>query len=110
LAEVIRHLSPERFPRLNRYRLSEVEATLSAVIDIRDTTGLGIELEHLVGAYDMTNTQELAASAIERGCEAMLVPSATMLGDNLVAFPTQLRASSSLVVVGSRDPRLYVPR
>jgi hypothetical protein len=44
------------------------------------------------------------------GAEAVLVPSATGMGDNLVLFPDQLTAASRLTVISSRDPRLYVPR
>ncbi len=38
----------------------------------------------------------------------MLVPSATLLGDNLIVFNRNLDESSRMTVVESVDPRLYV--
>lgn len=52
--------------------------------------------------------QELAAASIARGAEAVLVPSATRLGDNLILFPSNIKPTSRIDVVNSRDPMLYV--
>ncbi len=46
----------------------------------------------------------LPALALE--AEAVLVPSATRLGDNLVILPDRLRQDSRIEPVGSIDPRL----
>jgi len=110
LGEVLRHFSPRLLPRLNAYRLSEIEVELRATLDCRDAAVLGVAPDKLTKDYDFTMTQSLAGAAIARGAEAILVPSATGLGDNLVVFPTALDASSRLTVLGSRDPRLYVQR
>jgi hypothetical protein len=67
-------------------------------------------VEDLIRDNDFSTTQELAAAAIALRAEAVLVVSATGLGDNLVVFPRMLRDSSILRAIGSRDPRLYVPR
>ncbi len=40
----------------------------------------------------------------------MLVPSATLLGDNLIVFDRNLDELSRITVVESVDPRLYVDR
>jgi len=110
LGEVLRHFTPELLPQLNEYRLSELEVELEAVLDCRDSAALGLSPKDLTRDYDFTITQEVAAAAIAQGAEGILVPSATGLGDNLVVFPAQLHGTSRLAAVGSRDPRLYVPR
>lgn len=109
LGEVLRHFTPELLPQLSEYRLSQIEVQLEAVFDCRDATALGLTRDDLIRDYDFAVTQEIAAAAIAEGAEAILVPSATGLGDNLVVFTAQLHAASTLAVVTSRDPRLYVP-
>lgn len=97
-------------PRLNTYRISEIEVELGTVVDCREIATLGISLDDLLNDLDYTISQRLAAAALAMGAEGLLVPSATRLGDNLVVFSTQLRLDSRLDVIGSRDPVLYVER
>jgi len=52
----------------------------------------------------------LGCVALDAGAEAILVPSATRLGENLIIFPDNLQASSRVEVVDYRHPRLYVER
>ena len=103
-------MSPKSMPRLNTYRLSEIEVELSKVVDCRNITALGISLDDLLNDLDYTVSQRIGAAALAMGAEGLLVPSATWLGDNLVVFPTQLCPDSRLEIVGSRDPVLYVER
>lgn len=110
LGEVLRHLTSERLSRLNGYRLSEIILDLTATLDCRDATAFGLPHDALLHDTDYRATQALAAAATARGVEGLLVPSATLLGDNLVVFPTNLRSGSRLEVASARDPRLYVPR
>jgi len=110
LGEILRHISPEFLANLNEYRVSELEVETEAVLDCRDAAALGLDPDDLVHDYEFEITHELAAAAIARDAEGILVPSATRLGDNLIVFPNRLRKASRLVVIGSRDPRLYVPR
>lgn len=110
LGEVLRRLSPELMHQLNEYRLSELDVELQAVLDCRNADVLGLTADDLVRDYDLAISQEIGAAAVAEGAEGILVPSATRLGDNLVVFPNQLQSTSRLVVIGSRDPRLYVPR
>ncbi len=110
LAEVLRHFSPELTPRINGYRLTEMEVSLSAVLDCRDPARIGIALDDLTRDYDFAVPQAIAAAALVRDAEALLIPSATALGDNIVVFPEQLRSSSQLAVIASRAPRLFVRR
>lgn len=107
---MLRHLTPERLSRLNDYRLSEVEANLAAILDCRDAAVFGLSRDALLHDTDYRATQALAAAAIAHGAEALLVPSATLLGDNLVVFPVDLSLERRLAVVSARDPRLFVPR
>jgi RES domain-containing protein len=110
LGEVLRHFNPQLMPRLNQYRLTELNVDLEAVLDCRDAAALGLDAGALVQDYDFATTQALAAAAIAIGAEALLVASATALGDNLVLFAGRLHSSSRLTVVRSRNPRLYVRR
>ena len=110
LGEVMRHFGPDLLPQLNEYRLTELDVEVEAVLDCRDARALGLAADALVGDYDFTVTREIAAAAIAKEAEGILVPSATGLGENLVVFASQLRSSSRLAVVESRDARLYIPR
>lgn len=96
--------------QLNDYRLSELDVELDAVLDCRDARVLGLTRADLIRDYDFTITQEIGAAVVDRGAEGILVPSATRLGDNLVVFPVKRLDTSRLVVLGSQDPRLYIPR
>ncbi len=109
LGEVLRHFD-DLMPQLNEYRLSELAVEISVVFDCRNAASLGLTMAGLIRDGDFLLTQELAAEAITRGAEAILVPSATKLGDNLIVFPERLTAASTVTFIGSRDPRLYVRR
>lgn len=108
LGEILRQLSPDLLSRISDYRLSELEVELDAVLDCRDAAALGLSADDLIRDQDFVTTQEIAAEAIARGVEGILVLSATQLGDNLIVFPDQLRTTSRLVEIGGRDPRLYI--
>ena len=110
LAEIIRHTTPESFPALNAYRISEIAVELSDVLDCRNAEDLGMPLEMLWDDHNVAVPQQLARAALDRGAEGILVSSATRLGDNLVVFTEQRRLDSQLRVLRSRDPHLYVPR
>jgi hypothetical protein len=110
LGEVLRHIRPERLPLLNDYRISEFDIRLIRVLDCRNPAAMGITADVLWHDLDYTVPQSLAAASLRRGVEAILVPSATRLGDNLIIFPTQVQTQSQIAVIGSREPRLYVER
>jgi hypothetical protein len=67
-----------------------------------------LRLDDLTHDTDYEVTQSIGAAAFGEGFEGVLVPSATRLGDNLVLFPERLGAESTITVISSRDPRLYV--
>jgi RES domain len=100
----IRHLEDLRDPRL-----SQLEVNLGVVLDCRDVDALGITREALLEDIDYTLGQRLAAAAIRRGCEGLVVPSATHFKEpNLVVFPRSMRSTSNVVLTGDEDPQLYI--
>jgi len=96
LAEIRRHLTPSTLPSLKNQRLSEILVELSSVLDCTDLVALGVDEAALFDDYNYSTGQALAAAALARGCESLLIPSATRLPDpNLIIFTTQLQLTSS---------------
>jgi RES domain-containing protein len=110
IGEIVRHSTAETLPYLNDYLLSTLELKLSAVLDCRDLAGVGLEERRILQDTDLRPAQALAAAAIAMGSEALLVPSATRLGDNLIVFTATLRPDSNIQVAKSEPARLYVDR
>jgi RES domain-containing protein len=110
VGEIVRHIEPKLLSALNDYRISELTVEFSAVLDLSDPLALGVTLHEQTDDLDLTRPQALGAAAFARGVEAIIVPSATRLGNNLVIFTTRLLPRSTITVVASRDPRLYIPR
>lgn len=106
LAELFRHITPELFPFLNDYRLSEIALDLTAVVDCRQPEALQVPLALLMDDGDYEVTQRIGKIVYAQGFEGMLVPSATALGDNLILFPLNIRGTSRMEIISSRDPRL----
>jgi RES domain-containing protein len=112
LGEVLRYMLAEHTSemirdRVRSYVLTEIRLTLVAVLDCRDLSAMGLTREALLGA-GYAPGQELAAAAVTRGAEGILVPSATEWGDNLVHFPLSRRSGSELTVMGSRSMRTLI--
>jgi hypothetical protein len=84
------------------YRFTELWVELTEVIDCR---GIAV-VEQLLDDYDYSVGQAIAKAAIELGAEAIVVPSATRLGDNLILFPEQLGHNAVVRATRSIDPRL----
>jgi RES domain-containing protein len=110
IGEFLRHSSAGALRRLAIMRLTRLSVQVEAILDCRDATAMGLALDDLLNDTDYQLTQQLGAAAVALGVEGILVPSATLLGDNLVFWTSQLRATSRSVVLSSEDPRLYVPR
>jgi RES domain-containing protein len=120
IGERQRHLTVERLARLNDYRLTTLELRLHAVVDCTDLERLGVTIEQLCDDTDFeigqrpaeaVRSQRVAVDAEAEGSiEAMIVPSATRLGNNLVVFPDRLHQASKIRVVSHVDPRLFVER
>lgn len=58
---------------------------------------------------DYSVGQALAA-AIARGCEGLLIPSATALGHSLIAFTDNLRSNSRIEAVSTTAYPLFVDK
>lgn len=110
----------ERLAQLNDYRLTTLELKLQAVVDCTDLERVGVSIEELCDNTSYEIGQRLAEAARRRliaddlevnvAIEAMIVPSATRLGNNLVVFPDRLHSASVIRVVSHVDPQLYVER
>lgn len=90
-------------PLLNSYRLSTLSVDVLSVLDCRDTAAMGLSADELLHDTEYSAGHKLAAAAIARGAEGILVPSATRLGDNVVLFPNRLHPESRLAVIEYRD-------
>jgi hypothetical protein len=72
------------------------------VLDLTDPTVVGLTPEKLT-APDPRMCHELAFTAHARGFEALVVPSAALLGSNLVLFPRNLPEPSPVRLVRSME-------
>jgi hypothetical protein len=63
LGELIRHITPDLLPHLNGFRLSELSAQLSRVVDCRDPKRLGLQIEDLTGDATLDRSREIGAAA-----------------------------------------------
>ena len=110
VGEFLRHSSAGALRRLAIMRLTRLSVEVGVILDCRDAAALGLAPDDLLHDTDYQLTQHIGAASLALGVEGILVPSATLLGDNLVVWTSQLRATSRIVVLSSEDPRLYVPR
>ena len=117
LGERLRHTTPEVLASLNGQRLSELRLVLHRVIigcHLPDCAGSaipGITLNDLCRPHDYAKPHQVAATARTMGVEGMLVPSCTeFAGGNLVVFPDLLDTNSTIGVVRSEDPTLFIGR
>lgn len=108
LAELVRHIAPDLLPALNNYRLSRLSLDLDDVIDLREPELLNVGLDDLCSDTDHELTRSLGRAAFDSGAEAILIPSATRLGDNIVVFPDNILTESRIQVIDFRHPRLYI--
>jgi hypothetical protein len=110
IGEFLRHSAEGALSRLAVMRLSRLSVRVSALLDCRDPALMGLDLELLLHDTDYELTQAIGAASLVRDVEGIIVPSATLLGDNVVLWMARLRFGSHVSLVRSEDPRLYVPR
>jgi RES domain-containing protein len=110
LGEKQRHLTSASLPQMKNQVLSELRVSLQAVFDLSMTEEVGISSGALMDDHDYSLPQSVSAALRDRGAEALLVPSATLLGANLVVFPDLLLDGSNLEVLDARATRLYVEK
>lgn len=87
--EMVRRSAARNLAYLWNNVLAELEVDLGRVLDLSDPTVVGLGREELTGP-DLSACQELAAAAVGRGVQGVLVPSAALAGSNLVHFPRNL--------------------
>jgi hypothetical protein len=99
-------------PQHNEFLLSELSVALPGVVDCRDVMAMGLSAGDLLHDTDYGVPHGLAAAALVGGAKGMIVPSATLLGDNLIILPENLPLPGDyeLLVVHSREMRAYVER
>ena len=110
VGEFLRHSSPGALGRLIIMRLTRLSVDVGAILDCRDTVAMGLTLDDIVHDTDYVLTQQIGAASLALGVEGILVPSATLLGENLVLWVSQFRPTSRIEVLSSEDPRFFVPR
>lgn len=110
IAELTRRLEPTTLAGLNNRRLTRVRVSLSAILDLRDPSVLGLALADVIDDYDYSVPQAIAEAALRRGVEGLLVPAASLVSANLVILIDNLLPTSAIEPLDSVDPRLYVPR
>jgi len=100
--ETVRRSAARTLTHLANNVLSELSVDLASVLDLSDPATVGIEITELTGS-DPKPCQDIAAAALVRGCEALLVPSAAVsAGLNLVILPANLAEAVPIRVIGSR--------
>jgi hypothetical protein len=110
LHELWRQVVPTSYAGLGVYRISELWVEARAVLDCRDTACLGLAPQLLHDDKDYTVPRAIAAAAVARGAEGILLPSATRLGDILVFFPRNCLSGTRLWALKSVDARIFVGR
>lgn len=91
-------------------RLSRLSVQVGAILDCRDVGAMGLTPDDLLHDPGYHVTQQIGPASVALGVEGILVPSATLLGDNIVFWVSRLHSASRIVVLSNEHPRLYVPR
>lgn len=107
LGEKQRHLTSDNLIQMKDQVLSEFHVRLQAVYDLSEPERLGINTGDLIDDRDLDLPRSLSAALRDLGAEAFLVPSATLLGTNLVVFPDLLTDGSTFELSKSQEARLY---
>jgi hypothetical protein len=111
LGEALRHT--RHLPELAAKRITRLAISLAAVLDSTALVGSGQTgapaLEDLCRPTDYYLTHEIAKAVRARNAEAFIIPTCTRFaGNNLIVFPDLLRSGSSITVLGTEDPDLYI--
>ncbi len=100
--EMVRRSAARSLAFLRNNALTELEVDLTRTLDLSDPIAVGLTLADLRGS-DRRACQELAATAMARRYEALLVPSAALPGSNLVILPRSLPEPPPIRVVRSTE-------
>lgn len=114
LGERIRHTTPDSLQRMKTQRFSELEISLQRVLTLCATDGcVTLGLRHtndgdLCDPINYEKCHQIAAFA-RNSAEAIIVPTCTGFPEgNLIIFPDRLDPASTIRVVRTIDPNLYV--
>ena len=115
LGERIRHTTRKALSTLAGQRVSRLRVRLQVVLDgcVEDgcvhATVVGITLDELCHPTDYRKTHALAQAVRARNVEGLLVPSCTRFQcGSLIVFPDLLRPGSTIRVIDTEDPDLFV--
>ncbi|GEM_PF-622039 len=108
ILEVARQYEAGDWPPKNR-RFTKLRVRLERVIDCSNPALLALALEDLLKEPDdhdrdpchheaWETPRRVAEAALGQGAEAIIVPSATRRGNNLIVFPDNLSAASAIEV------------
>ena len=100
LWEMVRRSAMRNLAYLRNNVLSELAVDLGRVLDVSVPSAVGLTEVDLTGT-DLQPCQELAAAALARGYEGLLVPSAALPGCTLAILPRSLPEPLPLRVVRS---------
>ncbi len=80
------------------YKIAKLNVKLSKVFDLtneKNLKALDIREDNLIGS-SWNLTQQIASLAYQKGYEALLVPSATGKGNNIILFPENFTKDSTI--------------
>src|SRR5262245_36629001 len=116
LGERLRHTTPETLRQLANQRLCQLSVDLHVVLVACAPSGCadlavpGLTNDALCHPTDYTKTHEFARAA-RTLAEALLIPTCTKFPEgNLIIFPDRLRSESSIHLIDSQDPDLFVEK
>jgi len=90
------------------YKRAKLKVKIKKVIDLTDEKNLeaiDIKKEDLI-CNDWTITQHIANMAYQKGIEAIIVPSATGKGENIVMFTENFTNSTSVKKIDEKEIRV----
>jgi hypothetical protein len=101
--EMVRRSAARNLAYLRNNVLTEIEVDLERVLDVSNPSAIGATRRDLSGP-DLEGCQQIAATARSLRLEGLLlIPSATLLGPNLVLFPDNLASPGSLRIERSTE-------
>lgn len=100
--EMVRRSAARNLAYLRNNVLSELAVDLARPLDLSDPALVGLTRADLTGPSHRA-CHELAAVAVARGYEGLLVPSAALVGVNLVILPANLPEALPIHLVRSTE-------
>ncbi len=106
--EMVRQRASTNLLFLQNNRLSQLDVSLTAVLDCSDPSTLGLSSADIHGT-DRRIPWAIGAAAVGRGANGLIIPSAAMNGTNLVVFPTNLPSNWTATVISTEDMAINLP-